>query len=184
MVLYVDDDFQDWSNLEIDIWELRQQGQYIRLIVDKPIPYSILWAISYDANNFIQINVNMFKPFDKWVPNLAHAAERCGLFFVLTLHPIVPEFVKAYQVIEILDTIRMMPHCLVMLKFAEFNNSGRLSNRKHLNLNGKVISKEHVYEYKKHQWKCTEWYVTNFMSIIQSYAISQQMNVQICGGLS
>ena len=179
-VFYVEPSFEDWNQLEMNIWNVRHSGKLVRLIVDKEIPSSILWAASYDSHNLIQINVDLRKQYYPWVTNLAHAAERCGLYFIVMVYPIVPEFTKTKQVLEVIDSMRMIPYCQIMLKFADFKNSGRLATDTHLNVNGKAISKTLVCERRHNRWKCTDSYKQAFLDIIRNYADGQQMKVEIC----
>lgn len=182
-VMYVPVDYVDWNDLEIKIWEYRQQGHFIRLVIDRDIPSSILWAISYDHRNLLQVNIDLYQEYLSWIPNLAHAAERCGLYFVFVLHPIVPEFIKVSNVLHVIDSIRSIPHCSIMLKFAEFKNSGRLSTNTHININGKVIAKDAVKQYKPGVWGCTETFKHEFYRLVQEYAVPQHINVSVCGGV-
>ena len=185
-VLVVSSDFEDWDKLETTVSSIRARGKFIRLIVEKDIPDSILWAISYDHRNVLQINVNIQNPLDQltWTTNLAHASERCGLFFVFLIYPILPGVTQTYHVLSMMDTIRSIPYCLVMLKFALFNNDGKLSTDTYLNVNSKVVSKEFIQEIRPGVWNCTESFKKDFFHKIQIYARFQRMSVEVCGGLS
>ena len=135
-VIYVPSDYSDWNDLEIQIWNYRQQDCFIRLVIDGNIPLSILWAASYDHRNVLQMNIDLHNPPEDWIANLAHASERCGLFFVIMLHPIIPGVIKVQNVLQVIDSIRSIPHCLIMLRFAEYLNNNELSNNEYMNVNG------------------------------------------------
>ena len=179
----VDKDFENWDKLEEDIIHIRAQGNIIRLITEKDIPDKILWAIAYDHRNLLQINADISTADLGWTANLAHASERCGIFFVFMVYPILPGHTQTYHVLTLIDAIRSIPHCVVMLRFAVFKNSGKLSSDTDLNVNGQVISKEYIYEIKSGIWRCTDMFKQKFFNKIKAYAEFQPMAVDVCGGV-
>lgn len=173
-VLYVNSNFDDWSNLEIKIWACRSKGHYVRLVVDKNIPSSILWASAYDQNNILQINIDLFSNLEPWIPNLAYAADRCGLYFVLMVYPIIPGITKISSIIQRIDPIRAIPHCLIMLKFAEFLSKDSPSTAL---IKSKI---NHMLD----NGNCTPEYKLHVHDTIQRYAVPQNLIVEVCGGVS
>ena len=184
-ILIVNKTFEKFQELEESIKEIRLQGKLVRLIVEKNIPDSLLWAVSYDPRNLLQINVDMRNPLDQliWTTNLAHASERCGIFFVYMVYPIIPNYIQTYHVLSVIDTIRSIPHCVVMLKFAVFKNTGRLSSKEYINVNRRILSKKYVCELKPGEWGCTEDFKQYFYHKIESYCKFQYLNVEVCGGI-
>ena len=184
-ILIVDKSFTDWKNLEDSISQIRTQGKLVRLIIEKAVPDSVIWAISYDHRNLLQLNVDIRCPLNQleWSTNLAHMAERCGVFFVYMVYPIIPNYIQPYHVLSVIDTIRSIPHCVVMLKFALFKNNGKLASEDCINVNGHLVSKEYVYEVRPGKWDCTDVFKHNFFEKIQLYSRYQYLDVDICGGL-
>ena len=182
-VIYVPEGNINWNELEIQIWEQRQSGKPLRLIIDQNIPTSILWAASYSADNVLQINVNMTKPIDsmEWITILAHAAERCGLYFMLMVYPIIPKVVKVKDVLSVIDTVRALPYCKIKLRFAEFTNPKVPQSDTYVNVNGVAMSKTLMHRNKVGRWKCSLNYQREFLSLIQAYTDSHKLIVDICG---
>lgn len=179
-VIYVPDDYEDWETLEAQIWELSDKDVYLRLIIDKNVPKEVLWAASYSEKNIFQINVNMID-FDTevlWVQKLVSLAGNCGLYVVLFLYPIVPDLVKTYHVIDILDMFRNSVHFHVTLKFSEITDVKETDG--YLNFNGSPVSVKHLTK-TDCGWKCTSEYLRKFLEIVNLYAIPRKISVSICG---
>lgn len=185
VVLVAGTEFTDWDGLSQSIQDARNQGKYTRLIVDQPVPDDILWAASYDHRNVLQINVDIQQDMEQliWTTNLAHAAERCGLFFVFMVYPILPGRIHPHHVLMIIDTIRSIPHCVVMLRFALFKDTGQLSSDEYLYVNGAAVPKECLSKVGDY-WSCTDEYKHSFMSKIFPYTRFRRIDTMICGGTS
>lgn len=179
-VIYVPKYYDDWESLEAQIWELSDKKVYLRLIIDRDIPKEILWAASYSEKNIFQININMID-FDnniEWVQNLVALSGNCGLYMVLFLYPIVPDLVKTYHVIDILDMFRNVVHFHTTLKFSEISNINEVDG--YLNFNGSPVSTSYLIK-TENGWKCNPEYLKSFLDIVNLYAIPRKISVSICG---
>lgn len=179
-VIHVDESYEDWDCLESQIWSLQDKGVYLRLIIDKEVPKEIIWATSYSEKNVIQINVNMiyFDNHIEWVQRLIYLSGNCGLYTVLFLYPIIPEIVKTYHVVEILDIFRNIVHFHVNLKFSEITNVNESEG--YLNFNGIPISTKYLVK-TNNGWTCSETYLNKFLDIVNIYAKPRKISVSICG---
>ena len=179
-VIHVPSDFEDWETLESEIWELNDQQVYLRLVIDRNVPDRILWATSYSERNVLQINVNMMYLDENflWIQKLMAMAGNCGLYSLLFLYPIVPELVKTYHVIEVLDCFRNAGYHHTTLKFCEFSNCEEIDG--YINFNGIPVSTRYL-ERIETGWKCTSEYLTLFLNKVNLYAIPRKISVTICG---
>lgn len=179
-VIHVDETYTDWEELTAKIWELSDQGVYLRFIIDKAVPKEVLWAVSYSERNVLQININMLKFEEnvKWAQKLVSIAGNCGMYVVLFLHPIIPDLVKSYQVVDILDRFRNTVYFHTTLKFSEI--IGVKESDGYLNFNGTPVSTKYL-ERTPDGWRGTTEYMKKFMELVNSYAIPRKMSVSICG---
>lgn len=179
-VIYVDENYTDWEKLASKIWELADQGVFLRFITDRDVPKEVLWAVSYSEKNILQLNINMLKFEEniRWAQKLVSIAGNCGVYIVLFLHPIIPDLVKSYQVIDILDRFRNTVHFHTTLKFSEI--LGVRESDGYLNFNGTPISVKYLERTSK-GWRGTTEYVKKFMELVNLYAIPRKMSVSICG---
>ena len=180
-VIHVDESYSDWDELEAKIWDLDRQKVFLRLIIDREIPDRILWATSYSAKNVLQLNVNMIYLDDSlpWVQKLMFMSGNCGLYCVLFLYPIVPDLLKTYHVIDVIDNFRNTGYHHTTLKFSEFTECKEVDG--YLNFNGKPVSTKFLTKTDAGGWKCTDDYLKKFLDKVNLYAIPRKMSVSICG---
>ncbi len=178
-VIYISDSC-DWEELEARIWDLDNKKVNLRLITDVELPDRVMWAASYSAKNIFQININMIQLDDSisWIQKLMSISSNCGLYCVLFLYPIIPDLVKTYHVIEILDNFRNAGYHHTTLKFGELTNCEEFEG--YLNFNGKPISTRFLTKTES-GWKCTEEYLRSFLDKVNLYTIPRKMSVSICG---
>lgn len=181
-VLHVDKNFEDWDTLESLIWDCKDSGKLLRLIIDKKIPKNVLWASSYDALNILQVTVNMLELPDNlvWIRELIHLANNCGLYVVLFLNSIVPTVVKTYQVIDIMDMVRNCGHHNFAINFAQFERCK--SSDGFVNFNGHPVPTKYL-EKTKLGWKCSQQFIEDFVSKINCYVIPRKVSMSVCGTL-
>lgn len=171
----------DWDEVESMIWQLDEQKALLRLITDVDIPQKILWAASYDAKNILQINVDMlhYGKVAHWVRKLVFNADKCGVYSVLFIHPIIPDVVKTYQVLELMHDMRNHKYVHFDLKFGEFEGINEIDG--YLNFNGKPVSNRYLVKNSQGLWQCTEEYLNLFLKKIQIYTEARNISVAICG---
>lgn len=102
----------------------------------------------------------------------------CGLYVVLFLYPIIPDLVKTYHIIDVIDMFRNVVHFHVNLKFVEFKNAQECGG--YINFNGIPVSTKNLYSYQG-IWKCSESYMNEFMEIVKLYTNPRKISVGVCG---
>lgn len=172
----------DWDEIEGMIWQLDEQKELLRLIIDVPIPQKVLWAASYNARNILQINVDMLHYGERaanWIRQLVFNADKCGVYSVLFIHPIIPDVVRTYQVLDIIHELRNHKYVQFDLKFGEFEGIEEVDG--YLNFNGKPISSKYLIKNSQGFWQCTEEYLDLFLNKVQIYTVARNIPVVICG---
>lgn len=171
----------DWDEIENMIWQLDEQKALLRLITDINIPQRILWDASYNAQNIFQINVDMlhYQRVASWVRQLVFESDKCGVYCVLFVHPIVPDVVRTYDVLDLMHDMRNHKHVHFDLKFGEFEDIDEVDG--YLNFNGKPVSSKYLTKNPQGLWQCTEEYLNLFLSKIQIYTEARNISVAICG---
>lgn len=181
-IIYLSDEVEhDWDEIENMIWQLDEQKQLLRLITDVNIPQKVLWAASYNAQNILQINVDMlhYQKVASWVRKLVFNADKCGVYCVLFLHPIIPDVVKTYDVLDLIHDVRNHKYIHFDLKFGEFEGIEEIDG--YLNFNGKPVSSKYLTKNSQGFWQCTEEYLNLFLKKIQIYTEARNVSVAICG---
>lgn len=179
--VYVSKKFNNWKHLENQLWKLGTQGVPLRLITEVNLPKEVVWAASYSSDNVVQINLNMMEYNNeiKWVDNLMSVLNRCGVYCVLCLNPIVPGVVKTYHVVELLARLRNHGKFHVNLKFCRvqgelFKSSGWI------NFNGNPIPEKWMVNHQG-VWECTPEFQHQFLEKVQLYSLPKKLSVSICG---
>lgn len=181
VVMYVPKKFQDWKTLEDQLWQLGTQKVFLRLITDMKLPKEVVWAASYSEHNIIQINLNMleYETEVRWVDSLMSLANRCGVYCILCLNPIVPGVVRTYQVIELLSRLRNHGRFHTNLKFCRISKD-MMRDSGWINFNGHVVS-EGWLRNSQGVWECTSEFQKKFLEKVQLYSIPKKLSVSICG---
>lgn len=179
-VIQVSEDFSDWENLEQKIWELSKQNMIVRLVTDRNLPKEIIWAASYSDKNMIQINLDMMKLDSEisWVDEIMSIANRCGLYCVLCLHPIVPGVVHTYQVLEVINRIMRKGCFHVNLKFCEILGKP-VETDDWINFNGNAVPKKYLVK-TQYGWKCSLEYKNKFLEKILLFTCLRKISLDIC----
>lgn len=172
--------FDDWDSLEQQIWELSAQGVILRLVTDIKLPKEIVWAASYSEKNIIQINLDMTQRRIEldWVDKLMSVANRCGVYCVLCLHPIVPGIVRTYHVLEVINRIKGKGHFHVNLKFCEITGH-IIEDNGWMNFNGQLLSTKYMSQ-NQGEWECSQEYKQLFLKKIQLFTTPKRISVSIC----
>lgn len=158
----------DWQELESQIWKLRDQKKFLRLIIEQDIPKEVLWAASYSEKNILQVNIDIsqFKANFNWITRNVFLSSNCGLYVILFIYPIVPGVIKSYQVVEILNIFRNVIQFHTALKFSsnyeESNNPDFFIEE-----NGRTV--------------CNPDFIEEFMEIVNTYAVPKKMHITVCG---
>ena len=114
-----------------------------------------------------------------WIQKLIYLSGNCGLYNILFLYAIVPEIVKTYNVIDILDVFRNISNLQFNLKFCSLPDIKEIDG--FLNINGTPVSTKYL-ERTPDGWVCTEKYMSSFLNTINVfYAKPRKMSVVICG---
>lgn len=180
-LIYIASDFDDWDNLEQSIWSLSNQGVLLRLITDKEMPKEIIWAASYSEKNVVQLNLNMmqFKHEITWIEKLMSIANKCGVYCVLCINPIVPGVTRTYHVIDILDRLQKKGYFHVNLKFCEIPDS-IISCDNWMNFNGYLLPARYM-KHTQSGWECSSEFKQKFMSKIQLFTVPLKISISACG---
>ena len=69
------------------LWKLEENGKLARLIIKDNISTDLLYAISYNANNVLQIllDKDSYDSDLSWLFKTIHLAQRCGVYVVIIL---------------------------------------------------------------------------------------------------
>ena len=179
-IIRVSSDFEDWKNLEQQIWQLGAQGEVLRLVTDTSLPKEIIWATSYSDKNIIQANINMLstKTEIPWIDKLMSIANRCGVYCVLCLHPIVPGIVRTYHVIDIIDRIMRKGQFHITLKFCEIHGT-IIEHNGWLNFNGHPLSTRYM-EKTNDGWVCSDEYIQKFLKKLELFLVTKKLSVTVC----
>lgn len=181
-IIHLSDEVEhDWEEVEDLIWQLDAEKALMRLIIDVDIPQKILWAASYNAKNVIQINVNMLKYSADlgWVREIVFNANKCGAYVVLFIHPIIPDVVKTYDVLNLIHDMRNHSHVHFNLKFGEFEGIEEIDG--YLNFNGHPVSSEYLVKNSQGRWQCTEEYLQLFTERLKIYTDARKVSIAVCG---
>ena len=179
--VYVSSLFSDWENLENQIWGAHHNGAIVRLITDVDLPKEIVWALSYSEKNILQLNLNMahLNRNIGWIDSLVSLANRCGLYCVICMHPIIPEVTRTFHVISVLDRLRGYGCFHVSLKFWEIHE--RLTESDGwLNFNGVPVDIKYL-ERTQDGWKCNDSFKQNFYHMIKAFSVPHKLSVSLCG---
>lgn len=181
-VFYANTNEYDFNTLINDIWECEDTKKNVRLVIDVPIPKEVVWATSFSEKNILQINVNMldFKTPNsyQWLGETMNIANRCGLFCILLLYPIVPTITRTYEVIRLIDMVRYFGKFHTYLKFLESNNIIHYGNW--LNFNNTPIAASN-FVYEEPYWKCSDDFKKKFLDIVMLYTKPYKLPISICG---
>lgn len=176
--------FSDWEQLETQIWELQHKGYNLRLITDQNMPKEIMWAASFSEKNIVQMNLNLMnmKLELDWVSKLMSLSNRCGVYSVLCLNPIVPGVVRTYHVVDILDRLNGLSHFHTNLKFCEIPEEIPVYNGI-INFNGYLTSIRFM-EKTSQGWKCKSEFIQEFTEKVQLFSEPRKLSLQVCGNES
>ena len=176
--------FSDWEELERQIWKLQHQNYNLRLVTEQVMPKEIMWAASFSEQNIVQMNLNLMRMKSEldWVSQLMSLSNRCGMYSVLCLNPIVPGVVKTYQVINILDRLRGLGHFHTNLKFCEIPSDIPVYNGI-INFNGYLTSIRFL-EKTSQGWKCKPEFIQEFTEKVQLFSEPRKLSLQVCGSES
>lgn len=178
--LYIKDSLVDWDSVMAQITTESNSGSPMRLITDRKIPQRVLWKFSYSDKNVIQINLDMTKfPSNiSWVEQIMITANKCGIYVVLCMYPIVPQVIKTYQVLEIIDRFKWCGHFTASIKFCEIPDTAIVSGG-WLNFNGVPVSIKYLV-HSNSVWKCTEEFKDLYMKYIYRFSIPRKIKVNVC----
>lgn len=179
-VMYITQGNNNWDDIINKIWSFHDEGKFLRLIIDTEIPKEVLWAASYSEKNIFQVNINMIELNSNidWIRKLVFMSGNCGLYVVLFLYPIIPDLVKTYHVIDVIDMFRNVVQFHVNLKFGVFTKVQE--SEEYINFNSIPVSIKHLKKCED-SWECTPEYLKNFLDIVNLYAIPRKISVGICG---
>lgn len=94
-----------WLDVSQAISMSSSSGNLIRFIADGRVPRRVLWASSYDADNVMQVNIDL-RASDTYVELSDEYVTLChkmGLMTEVVLYPIIPGSVTSDQVISTMD---------------------------------------------------------------------------------
>lgn len=181
-IIYLSSEVEhNWEEIEDMVWQLDDEKALLRLITDVEIPQKILWAASYNAKNILQINVDMlhYSKSANWIRQLVFNADKCGVYCVLFVYPIIPDVVRTYDVLDLIHDLRNHRYVHFDLKFGEFEGIDEVEG--YLNFNGKPVSSKYLTRNPQRLWQCTEEYLNLFLSKVQIYTGARNISVAICG---
>lgn len=183
MVIDVPKDCDNWRELEGTIWNAQSQSRTIRLVVHDKVPEDILFAASYSDKNVTQVNINMtqLSSYYSWLDKLMSLANRCGMWVVLYLHPIVPEIVTASQVVGLIDRFRIFGQYHINLQFCELPSSVEEAAPGFINFQGYALPTKYLVR-TEDGWKCSERFISQFLSDVKVYTSLCKISVHACGG--
>ncbi len=173
---------EDFDRLETLIWICESDKKLVRLTTDIELPKELLWAVSFNAKNILQINVDMlqFKRNFDWIRRTAHLSNNCGLYNVYCIHSIVPTVVKTYDVLELMDALRNTGYHHFTLKFPQFEIQRKPKD--YFNFEGHLVPAKYVTKVRKdHIWSCTQEFIENFVAILNEYIIPRSVSMTVCG---
>ena len=153
------------------IKKCKNSGTAICLITEKEIPKELVWELTYSSQNTLQIHVCMLSKSEnlKWVTELVHLSEICGIRCVLVLYPIVPAIVTTTDIIKIIDSIRNCEHCKICLKFAEITLNKSKCSKGNLKLDGYSIPLAYLEKFHEFLWKCSSLYSEDFFQTVKFF---------------
>lgn len=96
---------ESWLDVSRAISMSSSSYNLIRFIADGRVPRRVLWASSYDADNVMQVNIDLRAP-DTYVELSDEYVTLChkmGLMTEVVLYPIIPGSVTSDQVISTMD---------------------------------------------------------------------------------
>lgn len=175
---WVNKDFEDWDKLSYVVKIGQVVGTNLRLIIDKPIPDYIIWSLAHSPLNILQINIDMLHTEGNmgWVANMVSLCDKCGVYSVLFMNPLVPTVTKTYHVIEVIDNFRNMGSH-VSLKFIDLPDLEVIDG--YINFNGTAIPTKYLKKTES-GFVCNEFYIEKFMDKVNSYARPYKISVSVC----
>ena len=161
------------------IQQAQHQGRVIRLIINGVVPEELIWAASYDENNILQLNVLMYSKSFYWVSRMAVVADKCGMYVHLFIFPVVPNTIHTYDVLKVLDLVRMIPYQTVFIQFAK-SRSELLSADGYSNVNGVAVQNEYLQKIHGELWGCSSLFIDEFIEYLNNYAVPRGMKIEVC----
>lgn len=187
-VVFVPESYDDWDTLKQQISVLKDQNVPLRLVMERKVPKRILWMASYSDKNVFQVNVNLLqvsKDVEKslaWAERVMILANRCGVYCVVMLHPVVPGVVSSYHAIAAIDRLKGHGLFQTVIRFCEI--VGQCERKgEYLDYNGVGIKASYMVKTTT-GWKCSNYFKSLFMNIVQQYAAPRKLNVSVCEGQS
>ena len=174
-VLIISDDTTNWDSILNKIQSYKDLGNTLKLITSINIPKEVVWKLGYDANNILQININLLNnKFQSWIPNVISISEKCGILSELFLYPIMYPTVRTPQVLQIMESTSNFLHCIIRLKFLEISDS-KISKEN----SNELVQADNMF-LERRVWKCDPEYISNFLKYIMFFAKFKKINVVQC----
>ena len=179
--MYVPFGFTEWHSLEQSIWNCHGSHKVLRLITEVELPKNIIWATSYSEKNILQINLNLLRAKHNidWIDQMMNLADRCGIYVVLHMHPVVPEVIKTCHVIQIIDRVSGKGCFHANINFLSFHKKVAESPE-YINFNGIPVKKEYLVE-TIDGWTCSKEFKERFLSILKMYTVPKHISISACG---
>lgn len=175
--IYIPKYFEDWDGLKMTLRALNLLHVNVRVITDIELPTDIIWALSYSTFNIVQVNVDMVDNKDLgWIGNTFALTDKCGVYSILFLYPLIPTITKTYHVIELIDNFKNLCNH-VSLKFIDLPDLEVKEN--HLNFYGTAVPVKYLQKTKT-GYSCNEAYIKKFMEIIKSYTTPRKISISVC----
>ena len=149
----------------------------IGLIIDHDVSRDVVWELSCNSKNFLQMNCCLVDTDLQWVVNLVHLAEVCGIKCSVVMYPILPSIVTTAKVIRILDAIKNCENCTVALNFGILQLSSSECKEGQLRLKDKSLPLKNLNKTNRFLWKCRESYAEEFYQIVNFYTDSTKLNL-------
>ena len=110
------------------LWKLEEDGKLARLIIRESVSTDLLYAISYNANNVLQIllDKDSYNNDLAWLFKTIHLAQRCGIYVVVVLD-IEQDNIPLSNVLNIVNLLKFNRNIHYLVRF--------------LNLKGKAIER-------------------------------------------
>lgn len=173
---------QNWDVLNSKMEYAKKCKKSIHLILNRPVPNEIIWNISYSPYSVIQINIKMSEGNTDWISKLVHLAEKCGILVILVFHTIIPQLVKVYDVLKILDTVKNCSNYRVILNYSLFFVYGHFKRIKYLNIRHHKISSENLQFVWGKTWRCSDEFISEFQKLVEFYTTHNGIRLRVCKG--
>lgn len=159
---------------------IKNEGAYIRLVTDKPLPAEVVTSLMYSPFNIIQYNINCMDNVSRGDMKKSLAvAKNCGLYTSVLFYPIIPTIIKVSYILSMLEEYHSLVNYFC-LNFLSTHGVLPQNYGGHYNINGYLVPDKYMTYNKEGGIQCNESYLSDFITVLNSFVRPRKINVILC----